>query len=195
MLLAPDAGGWDRRVRRAPPGVSDHSRLFRRDVAVPRTTLSGLTGLSERFGRRSGDMGSPRPPRSFSRPRGVPPSDLPDGPKTARQLPQASSPSQGSGHRALPGHAWPGRPSWGFPPLQRHRRRDRASRVCLTRNRPSSRFLTASTVSSLSSLADSLGPLPLLGFFAREALSGGEAGTSRDVRCALSSTVLHNLEL
>jgi len=49
----------------APPGVSAAPRLFRGNVAVPRTTLSGLTGLSKRSARRSGDIGSPRPPRRF----------------------------------------------------------------------------------------------------------------------------------
>jgi len=38
------------------------------------------------------------------------------------------------------------------------------TRACLTRHVPSPGFLTPSTVSSPSGLADSLGPLPLLGF-------------------------------
>jgi hypothetical protein len=100
----------------APPGVS---RPFSdigggivrggvaSPVAVPQTTLSGLTGLPERSVRRSGVIGSPPPPRSFSRPRGVPPTGRPNGPKTARQLPQTSSPSQGSGRK--PSSAMPGR--------------------------------------------------------------------------------------
>jgi len=41
------------------------------------------------------------------------------------------------------------------------------TRVCLTRHVPSSGFLTPSTGSSPSGLADSLGPLPLLGFLSR----------------------------
>jgi len=38
--------GSDKSVE-APPGVSAAPRLFRRNVAVLRTTLSGLTGLPE----------------------------------------------------------------------------------------------------------------------------------------------------
>jgi len=38
------------------------------------------------------------------------------------------------------------------------------SRACLTRHRPSSGFFAPSTGCSPSGLADSLGPLPLLGF-------------------------------
>jgi hypothetical protein len=41
------------------------------------------------------------------------------------------------------------------------------TRVCLARHGPSPGFLTPSTVSSLSGPADSLGPLPLLGFHSR----------------------------
>jgi len=54
--------GTDKSVE-APPGVTAASRLFRGHVAVPRTTLSGLSGLSKRFVRRSGVIGSPPPPR------------------------------------------------------------------------------------------------------------------------------------
>jgi hypothetical protein len=49
----------------APPGVSAALRLFREDVAVLGTTLSGLNRLSERSAPRSGDIGSPPPPRRF----------------------------------------------------------------------------------------------------------------------------------
>jgi len=48
------------------------------------------------------------------------------------------------------------------------------TRVCLTRHVPSSGFLTPSTGSSPSGLADTLGPLPLLGS-PREALSNRKA--------------------
>jgi len=54
--------GTDKSVE-APPGVSAALRLFDRDVAVPETTLAGLTGLSERSVRCSGVIGSPPPPR------------------------------------------------------------------------------------------------------------------------------------
>jgi hypothetical protein len=40
----------------------------------------------------------------------------------------------------------------------------RITRVCLTRHLPPSGFLTPSTVCSLHGLADTLGPLPLMGF-------------------------------
>jgi len=54
--------GSDKSVE-APPGVSAALRLFRADVAVLRTTLSGLACLSEHSSRHSGDIGSPHPPR------------------------------------------------------------------------------------------------------------------------------------
>jgi hypothetical protein len=47
----------------APPGVAGLGSAVPRDVAVSRTTLSGLTGLSKRSVGRSGDIGSPQPPR------------------------------------------------------------------------------------------------------------------------------------
>jgi len=90
-------------------------RLFRGTSPCPRTTLAGLNGLSERSGLRSGDIGSPLPPRRSKRPRGLPPSDLPFGRETARLLPQASSPSQGSGRNAFSGPARTGSPLLGFP--------------------------------------------------------------------------------
>jgi hypothetical protein len=40
----------------------------------------------------------------------------------------------------------------------------RITRACHARHRPSSGFLTPSTVCSLRDLADTLGPLPLMGF-------------------------------
>jgi hypothetical protein len=63
------------------------------------------------------------------------------------------------------------------------------TRVCLTRHVPSSGFLTPSTVSSPSSLADTLGPLPLRGS-SRRALSDRKAVMRCRIRCALSPTVL-----
>jgi len=56
--------GTDKPVE-APPGVSVARELFHEDVAVLGTTLSGLSGLSECSARRSGDIGSPQPPRRF----------------------------------------------------------------------------------------------------------------------------------
>jgi hypothetical protein len=54
--------GTDKSVE-APPGVSAAPRLFHGDVAIPETTLAGLIGFPERSVRRSGDIGSPQPPR------------------------------------------------------------------------------------------------------------------------------------
>jgi hypothetical protein len=78
--------GTDKSVE-APPGVCGFASAVPRDLAVPRTTLAGLTGLSELFVRRSGAIGSPPPPRRlydhevFRRP------TVPCGPKTARPAP------------------------------------------------------------------------------------------------------------
>jgi hypothetical protein len=58
----------------------------------------------------------------------------------------------------------PDRPSWGSLPFSDIGGGIRMTRVCLTRHVPSSGFLTPSTGSSPSGLADTLGPLPLLGF-------------------------------
>jgi len=60
-------------------------------------------------------------------------------------------------------------------------------RVCLTRSRPSSGFLTPSTVCSPSGLADTLGPLPLMGFSRPSVLSDGWAVVT--LRCRLRSLV------
>jgi hypothetical protein len=115
--------GTDKSVE-APPGVSVSPRLFRRDVAVLRTTLSGLTGLSESSERRRDDIGSSQPPRRFD--------DHEAFRRSARQSVRRP-PGNSLGFVALsrfgpkcPPRSFhgPGRPSWGFPPLQRHRRRD-----------------------------------------------------------------------
>jgi hypothetical protein len=58
-------------------------------------------------------------------------------------------------------------------------------RVCLTRDRPSSGFLSPSTVCSPSGLADTLGPLPLMGFTRPSVLSDGWAVVT--LRCRLRS--------
>jgi hypothetical protein len=123
-----------------------------------------LTGLSERSVRRSGVVGSPQPPRRlydhevFRRPTV----------RTVRRPP-------GSSHRlrlplrvraAMPSPAMPGRvaPPGVSRPFSDIGGGIRRSRAYLTRHRPSSGFLTPSTVCSPSGLADTLGPLPLLGF-------------------------------
>jgi len=67
-------------------------------------------------------------------------------------------------------------------------------RVCLTRSRPSSGFLTPSTVCSPSGLADTLGPLPLMGLHLRKSFRTAGPSSPCGADCALSSTVLYNLE-
>jgi hypothetical protein len=118
----------------------------------------------------------------------------PNGPKTARQLPQASSPSQGSGLHALPGHAWPGRPSWGFPPLQRRQRRDpyhpgmpRPAPSVLGVSHPLDGLLSLRPCGHARSAAAH-------GVLAVEALSDSGAVARCRARCVLSSAVLCNLE-
>jgi hypothetical protein len=74
------------------------------------------------------------------------------------------------------------------------------SRACLARHRPSSGFLAPSTDCSPSGLADTLGPLPLLGFSLMTPFRKGRpwciaASLQLRTRCALSSTVLYSLEL
>jgi len=155
--------GTDKSVE-APPGVSAAQRLFHRDVAVPGTTLTGLTGLPERSGPRSGVVGSAAASTSFPRPRGIPQSGRPNGPKTVRQLPRLRLP-----HRVravVPSPAMPGRvaPPGVSRPFSDIGGGIRMTRVCLTRHHPSSGFFAPSTVCSPSGLADTLGPLPLLGF-------------------------------
>lgn len=148
----------------APPGVSAALRLFNRDVAVPGTTLTGLTGLSERFVRRSGVIGSPPPPRRlydhevFRRPT-VRTIRRSPGSSRRLRLPlrvQATAPSP-----AMPGRVAPpgvSRPSSDIG------EGIRISRACLTRHIPSSGSFALSTAYSPFGLANSLGPLPLLGF-------------------------------
>jgi len=67
--------------------------------------------------------------------------------------------------RPLQSVSGPDRPSWGLTPLQRLQRRDSYDPgPPRTRHHPSSGFLTPSTVCSPFGLADTLGPLPLMGF-------------------------------
>jgi hypothetical protein len=186
--------GTDKSVE-APPGVSVSRELFHEDVAVLETTLSGFACLSEHSARRSGAIGSPHPSTSFSRPRGLPPFGRPCGPKTARQLPQASPPSQGSGSRALPGPARPGRPSWGSLPSS-----DVSEGICITR----ADHGPAPSVLGVSHPLDGLLSLTPCGHarsaaahgvLARKALSGARAETRCRASHVLSSTVLYSLEL
>jgi hypothetical protein len=180
--------GTDKPVE-APPGISASPRLFRRDVAVLRTTLSGLTGLSESSVRRRDDIGSSQPPRRFDDREAFRRSAPPVGPKTARQLPRLRLPLRVRAKMPSPVLHGPGRPSWGSRPFSDIGGEIRMTRVCLTRHVPSSGFLAPSTGSSPSGLADTLGPLPLRGS-SREALSDRKAVVRRRTRCTLSSTVL-----
>jgi len=159
----------------APPGVSAASWLFRGDVAVPRSTLSGLTGLPERSVRRSGLIGSPPPPRRFD-----------DHEDFRRPAVRAIRRSPGSSRRLRlplrvrasmpsPVHHGPDRPSWGFTPLQRHRQRDpylpglpHPAQSVLGVSHPLDGFLSLRP----RGLAGSAAAPGVLAF---EALSGGEA--------------------
>jgi hypothetical protein len=155
-------------------------RLFDRDVAVPGTTLAGLTGLSERSARRRGDIGSPPPPRRlhdrevFRRPacRTV---RRPSGGSHRLRLPLrvlAKAPSP-----VLHG---PDRPSWGFTPLQRLERRDRYARPpgqtpsVLGVSRPLDGLISLAPCGHARSAAAH-------GVFARKALSDGQAVASRRI--------------
>jgi hypothetical protein len=129
----------------ALPALSDANRLFDRDVAVPETTLTGLTGLSERSVRCSGDIGSPPPPRRlydhevFHRP-AVRSVRRPTGSSHRLRLPhrvQAEMPSLTMpGQIAPPGVQFPFSDIGGGICM---------TRVCLTRHVPSSGFLAPST--------------------------------------------------
>jgi hypothetical protein len=123
-----------------------------------------LTGLSERSVRRSGVIGSPPPPRRlydhevFRRPT-VRTVRRPPGCSRRLRLPlrvQATAPSP-----AMPGRVAPpgvSRPSSDIG------EGIRMTRVCLTRHAPPSGSLTLSAGFAPFGLADSLGPLPLMGF-------------------------------
>jgi len=187
--------GSDKSVE-APPGVSAARELFHEDVAVLGTTLSGLSCLSECSARRSGDIGSPQPPRRFDDHEVFRRSAC----RTVRRPPgcsrrlcrplrvRARVPSPVLPDRVAP----PGvsRPfsdlGWGDP---YHPGRSTA------RHHPSSGFLTLSTVCSPSDLADSLGPLPLMGLSLAGLFRTGRPKTRCRVSCAPSSAVLYSLEL
>jgi len=155
--------GTDKSVE-APPGISDYVSAVPRHVAVPRTTLSGLTGLSERSVQRSGDIGSPHPPRRFY-----------DREVFRRPTVRSVARPTGNSHRLrLPLRVWAETPSPAMPgrvappgvsrPFSDIGGRIRITRACLARHDPPSGFLTPSTGCSPSGLADTLGPLPLMGF-------------------------------
>jgi hypothetical protein len=154
--------GTDKSVE-APPGVSASPARFRRTSPSFGRPSQGSTASRSAPHGVAATIGSPHPPRRlddrevFRRPACRRSEDR-------RRLPQASSPSQGSGTGALPGPAGPGRPSWGSAPLQRLQRRDpyhpgrpRPGTIRPRGFSPPRRF-------ALPCLADSLGPLPLMGF-------------------------------
>jgi len=186
--------GTDKSVE-APPGVSAASWLFHEDVAVLETTLSGLIGFPERSDRRSGDIGSPRPPRrlydhevfrrsacrAIRRPPG-------DSRKLHRPLRVRA---------AMPSPVLPDRVA---PPGVSRPFSDFSGGICMTRafqarHNPSSGFLAPSTGYSPSGLADTLGPLPLMGFTLAKLFRAERPETRCRVPCTPSPAVLYSLEL
>jgi len=170
-------------------------RLFHGDVAVPRTTLSGLRPPLEALRTAYRRHRFAAPSSSSSRPRGLPPSGRPCGPKTARRLPQAWPPSQGSGRGAVTDRARSARPSWGFAPLQRHGRRDphdpglpHPARSVLGVSHPLDGFRSLRPCGLAGSAA-------ALGVSAPSVLSDGGAGKRLRLPCVLSPAVLIGLLL
>jgi len=186
--------GTDKSVE-APPGVAAALRLFREDVAVLGTTLSGLIRLSERSAPRSGDIGSPPPPRRLDdrevfrgtacravrRPRGG--SLRLDRPLRVR----ARAPS-------------PVLPDRDAPPGVSCPYSDISQGIRITRvvHDPAPSVLGVShPLDGLLSLAPRglAGSAAAHGVRAPKTLSGGEAETRCRASCALSSAVLYSLEL
>ena len=137
----------------------------------------------------------PPPPRRFHGREVFRQPALPNDPKTARRLPQAWPPSQGSGCDALPGPAGPGRPSWGSTPLQRRQPEGAVSRglasPATVRPRgftPPRRLAPPPALRAHDARCRSWGSAP-------GALSDGQAGTCHHVRCAPSAPVRPVLEL
>jgi hypothetical protein len=177
-----------------PSRGSRHPRRFRRDVAVPGTTLSGFRRLSERSDRCSGVMGSPLPPRRLDG------HEVFHQPASRRTRRSAAAPT---GLPALSGF-WPrGRPRPegrdappGVPaPPATSVREVRFSRVCLTRHVPPSGFLTLSTVSALSSLRSGEDRCRSWGLVIHGALSSGRPGMRRRIPARSRSRSALLLEL
>jgi hypothetical protein len=122
------AGWLDRRVRRSPlQGFRNSHRLFLFPSPGRGPPSQGsAASRSAPIVVAASSVAAPSAP--FPRPRGVPSIDLPPGPKTARRLPQASPPSQGSGRDVLTGPARTGSTLLGFVPLQRRGPQRSASR-------------------------------------------------------------------
>jgi hypothetical protein len=99
------------------------TRLYHRDVAVPRPTLPGFPCLSERFDRRSDGYWFTAPSTPFSRPRGVPPTDMARGPEGSRMAPAGFGALSGFRLRCRPRPEGRCFPSWGSTPLQRRGQR------------------------------------------------------------------------
>jgi hypothetical protein len=155
--------GTDKSVE-ALPGVAAAPELFHEDVAVLGTTLTGLSCLPERSVRRSGVIGSPLPPRRSTTTRcsAVRPAarseDRPAAPAGLAAL-------SGFGLGCPPRSCRTGSPLSGFrAPSATSAERSVSPGPTKARHRPSSGFLTPSTGCSPSGLADTLGPLPLMGF-------------------------------
>jgi hypothetical protein len=155
--------GSDKSVE-APPGVSAASELFHEDVAVLETTLAGQSCLSERSARRSGDIGSPLPPRR-----------LYDREVFRRSACRAVRRPPGGSRRLgrplrvraprPPRSCRTGSPLLGFlAPPATSAKGSGSPGPSTARHLPPSGFLTPSAGCSPFGLADSLGPLPLLGF-------------------------------
>jgi len=186
--------GSDKSVE-APPGVSVATELFHGDVAIPGTTLSGLTGLSECSNRRSGNIGSPQPPRR-----------LHDHEAFRRSACRAIRRSPGDSHRLrlplrvrapLPSPVLPDRVA---PPGVLCPSSDFSEGIRITR----ANHGPAPSVLGVSHPLDgllSLAPGGLArstaahGVLARRALSSVRAETRRRVSRAPSSAVLYSLEL
>jgi len=149
----------------APPGVSVTPELFRRDVTVLRTTLSGFARLSELSPSGVAATLVRRPlhvvsttARSFAIRPAVRSQDRPAAPTGFATL-------SGFGLRCPLRSCRTGSPLLGFSaPPATSAKGSVSPGPFKTRHRPSSGFLTPSTGCSPSSLADSLGPLPLMGF-------------------------------
>jgi hypothetical protein len=155
--------GSDKSVE-APPGVSAESELFHEDVAVLETTLAGQSCLSERSARRSGDIGSPLPPRR-----------LYDREVFRRSACRAVRRPPGGSRRLgrplrvraprPPRSCRTGSPLLGFlAPPATSAKGSGSPGPSTARHLPPSGFLTPSAGCSPFGLADSLGPLPLMGF-------------------------------
>jgi hypothetical protein len=186
--------GTDKSVE-APPGVSAARRLFHGDVAIPGTTLAGLIGFSERSVRRSGDIGSPQPPRRFH--------DLEAFRRSASRTVRRPRGGSRKLHRPLRVRAVvpsPVLPDRVAPPGVSRPFSDFSGGIHMPRTvhgpRPSVLGVSHPLDGFLSLRPCGLaGSAAAHGVLAREALSGMGPEARFRVPCALSSAVLYSLEL